>query len=110
VDIGTVVAEAESDVLNFSTVDRDFAGGISTMVQRRNVPKTIQTIWFPKSDTNKIRALRDSLNGTPAVWAGIDDSTDDYFEAILILGFYRRFTIDLTLPENGKISLELEQV
>ena len=42
--IGSVQSEAESDALNFSTVSRDFAGNTAVMVQRRNVPRTVQSI------------------------------------------------------------------
>jgi len=110
--IGDVQYDAESDVLNFSTVTRNFDGttNISTMVQRLNVPKTIQQIWLDKNRTNRVRALRDALNATPAVWAGIDDSDDEYFEALLILGFYKRFSINLRYPQHAVISLELEEI
>lgn len=108
--IGTVQAEAESDVLNFSSVTRDFAGGTSLMVQRRNVPKTISQILLDKSRVNAVRTLRDALNAIPAVWAGVDDDTHGYFEALLILGFYKRFSINLAHPEHAIISLELEEI
>lgn len=110
--IGEVQYEAESDVLNFSTVTRNFDGTTNTsqMVQRLNVPKTIQNIFADKSRVNRIRALRDSLNATPAVWAGLDDSDDGYFEALLILGFYKRFSINLRHPQHAVISLELEEI
>lgn len=109
-DIGRVKYSAESDVLNFSTVTRDFDGGTSAIVQRRNVPRTLQEIWLDKSKVNRVRALRDSLSATPAVWAGLDDAGDDYFEALLILGFYKRFSINLAYPAHAVISLELEEI
>lgn len=108
--IGDVQCDAQSDVLNFSTVTRDFAGNTAVMVQRRNVPKTIQEIWLAKSRVNRVRALRDALNGTPAVWAGLDDSGDGYFEALLILGFYKKLTINLRHPEHAVISAEIEEI
>jgi len=108
--IGTVQAEAVSDTLNFSTVTRDFDGGTAVMVQRRNVPKTISQILLDKSRVNAVRALRDALAGTPAVWVGTEDSTHGYFEALLILGFYKQFSINLKLPDYAVISLELEEI
>lgn len=107
--IGQVLAEAESDVLNFSTVERN-AFGDAAMVQRRNVPKTVQNIIVEKSSVNRIRALRDALNAAPAVWAGLPSAQDQYFEAMLILGFYRRFTINLRHSQHAIISLDLEEV
>lgn len=108
--IGDVVQQPESDVLNFSTVERDFDGGVNSMVQRRNVPKTNQQVLLDKSRVNAVRVLRDALNAVPAVWAGLDDSDDGYFEALLILGFYKRFSINLTLPDYAVITLELEEI
>ena len=108
--IGQVLNDAVSDVLNFSTVTRDFAGGTNAMVQRRNVPKTNQTLLLDKTRVNAVRALRDELNATPAVWVGIDVDTDGYFEALLILGFYKQFSINLSMPEQAVITLELEEI
>lgn len=109
VNIGDVEYGAESDVLNFSTVNRT-SDGVATLVPSRNVPKTVSSIWLDKQYVDTVRAVRDSLNGSTAVWAGIDDSTHEYFESLLILGFYRRFTIDLSYPNQAKIALELEEV
>lgn len=110
VDIGQVQAQAESDVLNFSTVTRDFDGGVSAMVQRRNVPKSVQSIWLPKSRVNRVRRLRDALNGSPGVWAALDDSDHDYFESLLILGFYKRFSMNHRHADYVVVSLELEEI
>lgn len=108
--IGDVQYEAESDVLNFSTVERDFAGGTSQMIQRRNVPKTVQSIFVDKSLINKVRAFRDAYGGKPAVYAGLIISSDGYFESMLIVGFYKRFSINLKHPTKAIISLEVEEI
>ena len=108
--IGDVQYDADADVLNFSSVTRDFAGGTSQMVQRRNVPRTIQQIFLDKTLVNRARALRESLNAVPAVWSGLDDSTDDFFESFIILGFYKRFSINAKDFLLAVISLELEEI
>jgi hypothetical protein len=108
-DLGKVLYEAESDALNFSEVTREFDGSTSAMTQRRNVPKTIQQIVFDKTRTNAIRALRDALNGSPAIWAAVHNTGDPYFEAMLINGFYKKFSMNLKC-NHGIISLELEEI
>ena len=108
--IGDVQYDAVSDVLNFSGVTRDFAGSVNTMVQRRNVPRTVQNIYLDKALVNSVRYLRDALNATPAVWAGIEDHGDGYFESLLIVGFYKKFSINLSFPTKAVISLELEEI
>lgn len=107
--IGAIQYDAESDALNFSTVERDLQGG-ATMTPERNVPKVIGQIFLSKALVNTAYDLRDQLNGTTAVWVGIDDGTDGYFKSLLIQGFYRRFTINLKHPVDAIISLELEEI
>jgi hypothetical protein len=108
-NIGNVQYGAQSDVLNFSRIDRAF-DGTALLTQRRSIPKTIQRVFSDKSKTNAIRRLRTNLNAVPAVWAGIDQTNDDYFEALLILGIYKKFTIDLSYPEHTLIELEIEEI
>lgn len=108
-NIGNVEYGAESDVLNFSRIDRAFDGTVQ-LRPRRSIPKAIESVWAEKAMVNKIRDLRTNLNAVPAVWAGLDQTNDDYFEALLILGVYRKFTIDLSYPEHAKLSLEIEEI
>lgn len=107
--LGGVEYNAEDDVINFSTVDRN-TYGTATMVARRNVPKTVQTVWCDKSRVRSIRNIREALNATTAVWYGLDDDSDDYFESLLIMGFYRKFSINLAHPTSAILNIELEEV
>lgn len=107
--IGVTQHEAESDVENFSRIDRtDF--GTAILVPRRSVPRTNQTVWCTKAEVNKVIAVRDALNAVPALWSGIDDAQSGYFEASLILGIYKRFSINMAYPNDALITLELEEV
>lgn len=107
--LGQTEQPAEDDALNFSVISRDDYGS-SVLVPRRSVPKTNQRVLCDKAAVNKARTLRDQLNAKPALWSGLDDSGDDYFEAVLILGIYKRFTISLDYPDHAIINLELEEV
>jgi hypothetical protein len=108
--IGSAELSAVSEARNFSTVDRT-ADGAAVMVQRRAIPATSQRLSLDKARVNAVRDLRTALNAVPAVWSGLDDlDTDGYFEALLILGFYRRFVINLAHPQHALIDLELEEV
>jgi hypothetical protein len=109
-DIGSVQNGASVDVLNFSSVDRDTYGNVQ-LISRRNVPKTIQKVYFNKNKLGTIISLKNDLDATPAVWSGLDDQIDDpYFDALLILGFYRRFDLDIDNPVGVFGSLELEEI
>lgn len=107
--LGATQYTASSDVLNFSTIERDIDGN-AILTQRRNVPKLRQTVLCDKSNVNKARMAREDLNATPAIWYGIDDSTDGYFESLAILGIYKGFEINIGLPEKAELSIELEEV
>jgi hypothetical protein len=109
VNLGQTQYSAVSDVLNFSTVERDSEGN-AIFEPRRNVPKSQQTVFSDKLQVNKIINTRKDLNAKPALWYGLDDATDGYFEAVSILGFYREFEINLDYPNHAVLSIELEEV
>ena len=108
--LGAVEYNAISDEPNFSRIEREF-DGTATLIPRRSIPKTNQTLFTDKTLINKIRATRRALNAVPTVFSGLDDkNTDGYFEALLILGIYKRFEIDIGHPTTAKINLEIEEI
>lgn len=108
--IGLVQYDAESDELNFSTITREFDGSVSQLTPRASVPKNAHTLFVEKKYVNRIRALRKALGGVAAVYAGLDDSSHDYFDAILIYGVHKRFSISLAHPTHATINLEVEEL
>lgn len=108
--IGTVQRGATNDAINFSGVTRDNFGK-ATLVPRRSIPKTNQTLVIPATLVNTVRKVRDQLNATPALWVGLEDIEGQYyFESLLIMGFYKTFSITLDNPIAANISLELEEI
>lgn len=107
--LGATQYQAVSDVLNFSSVARD-ADGNATLTRRRNIPKTSQTVWADKSRVNKIKQVREDLNGEPAFWFGIATAADGYFETLSILGVYKEFVINVSLPDKAIVNLTIEEV
>lgn len=107
--IGEIQHGAEDDGLNFSKIERLF-DGTATLLPRRAVPKTNQTVIVDKDRVKKVRDLRLLLNAVPAVWSGLDDAADGYFESFLILGIYKRFSINAASDEQATINLELEEI
>lgn len=107
--LGDTQYTAVSDVVNYSTISRDTFGE-ATLIPRRNVPKTTQQVWCDKTRVNIVRRLRETLNAKPALWYGIDDGMDGYFESLSILGIYKNFSISLDMPETAIINLELEEI
>lgn len=109
VNIGDIQIGVSVEALNFSKIDRDIYGN-STLIRRRSVPKTVQNIFTNKINVTKLLDLRQTLNAVPAVWCGIDDNSDDYFDALLIMGIYKEFTINMEHPDHAIVSLQLEEV
>lgn len=107
--LGRTQYNATSDAENYSKITRDDFGN-ATLVPRRSVPKTSQTVRCKKSDVDRIRMARDDLNAVPALWSGLDDQDSGYFASFLILGIYKTFTINVDQPDDAMISLELEEV
>lgn len=107
--IGDAQYEATSDHLNFSVIDRDKFGRL-TLTPERSVPKVDLTIWFDKALTSQILAVREQLNGRPAVWSGIDDFTLDYFEPLFIYGIHKGFNLNLKDFSHGVTALQVEEM
>jgi hypothetical protein len=109
-NIGFVQRGASVDTINFSTVDRDLYGN-ATLIQRRNIPKISTSLIVDNTKINKVAKLREYLNAKPAVWSGLDQSvSDSYYESLLVLGFYKNFTINIDNPIAITINLELEEI
>lgn len=107
VEIGGVQYNAESNINDYSLATRDAFGGV-TLVPRKTVPITVQTVWINSADVGKVIALRSAIRATPALWSGLTDSTQDYFEGLFVLGFFRRFTIQIAQPKVSLCTLEIE--
>ena len=109
VDMGNILYGAQSDVINPSRIDRTFDGA-AILLQRQSTPKVNAVVLAKKTSVDSIRELRVFLNAMPAVWAGIDQVDDAYFESLLILGIYRQFVINLDYQDYVKINLEIEEI
>lgn len=109
-NIGILQRGAGSDFTSFSRVDRDTYGNAS-MVQKRSIPTIRVTTFLDAKQVNRVAALRDSVNALPVIWCGLDDQTTaDYYDTLLIVGFYKGFSIALDNHLAATVSLELEEI
>lgn len=108
--VGAVQYNAKRSGDNYSTVDRKFDGAINKMITRRNVPTNNLTIHIDKSRVRMLGKLIDSLNGAVAAFSGIDDDSDGYFDALLIVGFITHFEFDLDNPVDALLMLNTESI
>jgi hypothetical protein len=109
-DIGKLQYGARIGGTNFSRIDREF-DGTALLTQRETKPKISGQCFFDKSQTNRILALKASLNAIPTVWSGLDDEiTDGYFDGLLIQGVYKIFDVDPHYPEHALLDFEIEEI
>jgi hypothetical protein len=108
--VGPVQYNAKCSGDNYSTVDRKFDGNINTMIPRRNVPTNNLTIDIDRSRARMLRKLIDILNGTVAVFSGVDDDSDGYFDPLLIVGFITHYEFDLNNPVAALLMLNTESI
>lgn len=110
VEVGTMLAEAESDTLNFSTIERD-PTGLAILQSEPNAPTLVSQILVPIESVRAVRRLRDKLaGGVPAIFSGISDDAHPYAEAVDICGIYKKFTINLKNQAEAIVSLQLESI
>lgn len=107
--LGEAEYGARGDALNFSTIERDIYGN-ATLVPRRSVPKVTASLNLPSARVNKVRAARTNLNAVPALWSGLDDGSNVWFDMLLVMGVYKTFEITADTYSNAKINLEIEEI
>jgi len=108
--LGDAQWNAENDELDFSVIDRN-KFGTATLTPRRGVPNTKQTLQLPAAEIDRVRDVRGSLRGRPAVWSTLDQRTDTpWFESFLIFGVFRRFRITAPNAKFSSIDLETEEL
>lgn len=108
--LGSVATGASNDGLNFSTIERDATYGTATLVPRRTVPKTIQSVMIPEGRVPIVLQMRKDLNAVPAAWVGVEDSENSYYESMMIFGVYKRFEITHDDQLLSNLQLEIEEL
>lgn len=109
-DLGDLQSDITRGHLNFSTIDRDTYGTV-TIIKRRSVPKLSYSLHNTASEVNRIVAIRDDLNAEVAFWNAMADNViPDYTNSLMILGFYRDFSIRLDNSVAVTVTLEIEEM
>lgn len=102
VQIGESLWGAKVGILNYSTKEQDVFGNYSIVV--RKYSKTLSdSIWLANGRTGYIQKLIQPYYSTPALWVASEE-----FEATVIYGFYRDFSIVLEDYSGAQCSIEIE--
>ena len=104
-DLGITTAGAQAGILDFSTKTTD-SFGFTTFVQR-GYKKTLSVqTEISKANINKTQNTLYALRATPCLWLSTDDP--ELSEPMVIYGFYKNFSTDITYPTHSLCSLEIE--
>lgn len=101
--LGELETEPQLGRRNHSTVDTT-PQGASILIQRRTIPEHSWRLNAAKPYLGKIAGLIDLLNAVPAMWSGLEDTDDEYFEPTLLVAVYTRFDI---IPGHPQARIDL---
>lgn len=103
--IGEVEYGAGAGIVDYSVKSTDEFGNTS-LVQRNFSKKLSARCFVPNKDINRVQRTLYSIRATPVVWVGVDDPT--YEEAMIVWGFYKDFTTEISYPTYSLVSIEIE--
>ncbi len=110
IDMGTATEDAESDVINTSKAERD-TDNKATLLARPTVPKADLIVISDNTMVPTLRALRTDSNAKVILWSALDDDiANSWFDAFLIAGFWKTFTIRPFGASESKTTLKIEEV
>lgn len=107
VEIGSTAMGAGVGSRSFSVVKEDSFGERS-FVKRRNVPVVDLEILTDGYDVDAISDALNDIDGTVALWVGIDRPGHWYFRALMVLGFARSAQFSLNHVNKPILNLKLE--
>jgi hypothetical protein len=112
VRMGSTEVGADLDADNYSQIERsEVDGSVTNLVQRRNLPRNVMTVFFDPEDVDLLISLRDSLVATPVLWSAMGTLRDNpYFSALSLFGIYKRFRLTADGLTVGRLSLEVEEM
>lgn len=100
--IGDSLWGAKVGIINYSTKEQDVFGNYNIVV--RKYSKTLSdSIWVANERTGYIQKILQPYYSTPALWVA-----SELFEATIIYGFYRDFSIVIDDPSGSQCSIEIE--
>ncbi len=94
---------------NYSEITYD-PFGHATLNPIPSIPTTDQKLFCKSSRLNVVRQFKDQANAKAVVWSGLDDIEHDYQEALVLIGVYQNFQIDLSDPNYPVINLTLKGI
>ena len=104
-ELGNVQYGASAGIVDYSVKSTD-EFGTTTLLQRNYSKRLSAKVILENRDINRVQRLLYSIRATPVVWIGVDDPT--YEEAMILWGFYKDFTTEISYPSYALCSVEIE--
>lgn len=104
VDLGSTQYGVTVGIVDFSVKTVDTFGNIDVTQRSYSKRNSLKSIT-PKSDFNRIFRTLASLRATPCVYIGTEASG---YEPMIVYGFYKEFSIDVSYPQHHLCNLEIE--
>lgn len=104
IDIGSTLSGVSVGIIDYSVKSVDTFGNID-VVQRSYSKRNSLKSLSPRKNFNTIFRTLASLRATPCVYIG---SESQGYEPMIVYGFYKEFSIDVSYPTHHLCNLEIE--
>jgi hypothetical protein len=102
--LGAIQYGATAGIIDYSKKDTDVYGNVS-FIQRAFSKRLTSKLLVDNISINSLQQTLASYRATPCVWIGTDDPT---YGSLVVYGFYKDFSIEVTYVSNSYCSLEIE--
>lgn len=112
--LGDLEWRPDIDAENYSRIERSFDGNLRpgvTLVRRRTVPRFVGDFVVPAGNVDRVRGVRDRLNGVPALWVGLAGMPDSpFYQSVLLFGIYRHLSYSPDNVHEALAKVEIEEL
>ncbi|WP_225782673.1 hypothetical protein [Xenophilus sp. Marseille-Q4582] len=107
VEMGSTAMGAKVSGKSFSVI-RENAFGDRTFVKRHSVPIVEQDTLVEGLDVDAITQALNDIDGSVALWVGIDRPDHWYFKSLMVLGFARSWDFSLDHYDKPHLNTKIE--
>lgn len=107
--LGTIQWNPVSDSDNYSEIEWNRFGR-ATLTPIPSIPLTEQKLTVNREQINVVRKFRELANGKAVFWSGLDDREYEYTESLIIVGVYRKFSLDIPNPSYAVANLSIKGI
>lgn len=104
IDVGGTQYGSTAGIIDYSIKNTD-AFGNYTIAERAFSKRASFKVFTDLVDFNKIFRRLATLRAVPCVWIGTEEA---FYEPLIIYGFYKDFSIEVTYPTMNYCSLDVE--